>query len=547
MDNDTRIEQPLLHNAEHILIEDDGEVDAIDEEKREMKNQAADSLDETSNQSSIVQSSLSTSAHMVVHHVTSALSYMASGLLGLLLFLIMSELVLSCVATVVNWFDVVLETHVEGENVYKETTLLTVNLMDFLRFFYNSDCHIFWSIFVTFVALTSPFMRVALQCISLCIIVDILLFARQNSGSISDSFKNWANMRWSIVGFQLFHLAPHFYKYTGTAIYLGAFFIAITSIDLLINDVKISIKLPFGVGGILFYIAQLCSQITNALAMYKLEKMIQDKNHQHQKLEINDNENSDSISEENKTEVGENEVYADEDEFVEFHDPHENAVTEAEEIQVLVVDNHRPVLSDNTRKIASFLAALSLVTGTVVWFLPVMSIEYYGLESNFLEEGDLSKKYTIWDLFWEAYKAIDGDMIAVGILGLFVIETIVLPAIALALSLALLESRSRTGSSKWRNIALILQYIRPFMNLESLIAAVITFGGSIETLAEYLFNDFDICQEIEVKSDTSCLSINCKFLAGTWVLLTYQLALMAFIILILPVPTLAGVKNQVNR
>ena len=534
MDSDTRIEQPLLHDAEHILIDDDEGVDEIEEEKRELHKQneaSASSNGSTSsnNQSPAQSLSLSTSNP---RNSFSMLSYTTSGLLGFIVLLVMTALVLSCVATVVNWFDVVLEKYVEGQSVHEEYTVWEVDLMDFLRFFYRSDCNGFWSFLITVTGLTMPFMRFGLQLVAIALLVDILIVRRQRIvSSDSNSVIQWASARWTIVRFQVFQLAPLCYKWTGTVLYVGAFFLAVASVDFVVDDVTFKVKIPFGAGGVLFYIAQFLSQIVNLLMMYKLNHTINTENAQYQPL---DSENYEDVNVRDKQDNNDKtEIIDDEDEFFEFHDSRE--CVEVHPVESLAI-SHRDTLSNKTRMVASFLAALSLITGTIVWFIPLVSIDYDGLEANFME-GDLSEDYTIWALYWEAYKAVDSDMTAIAILGLFVIETIVLPVIALALSLALLESESRIGFTSRKNIALMLHNIRPFMNLESLVTAVILFGASIEQVAEYVFNDFEFCQQLGEKG-ASCLSINCKFLAGTWILLIYLLALTGFNILVLPVPKL---------
>lgn len=529
------ISQPLLDDAEQLILSEDHHDDEIEESKREIQQQQQ--------QSAVVQLNEENETGLSIGN---SLSYLMTGYLCVITVLLLAQFVLATVSTTIDWFKVVLRVYTsDNSSSHREIVLMEDRMMDFLRYWYNSDAGNFWSFLMTVFTLTIPFMRVSLQCCTVIIILQIVLFGDSylpsnygrinnaggdgsdgNANSCSGSWWAWSNIRWSILRGQAFFVSPLFGKTTGTSIYVGAFVLVVATVELKTSDGSVfKVAIPFEEGGMLFYASQLCSQLAAVFLMLKLEKIFSVRS-----------KSSRSSNDELKV-IGE-------DEFIEYHDEatcvteevasqDENRGGEKEEY-FHTLDGKYKEQGKLYRNITNLLAVISFVTGVMVWFFPLMKIEYSGLEASFFDEDDISEEYTFWSIIYESYKAIDDEMNAGALFALFLFEAVILPPVVLGLSLALHETRH---SSETRELLVrTILYLRVFMNIESFYAGVIIFVASIEPVANYLFNDFDLCEELNEKSDENCLLLNCKIMAGTWILTAYTLSLVAFNAIVVPLP-----------
>jgi len=496
------MEQPLLSAAENSIL-DEGEVDEIEESKRQ--NSVTSYASSNENEADAGPSTKSR-----------AFTYLTSGTLGVfsLLFVLLFSLTISALAT--NWIEVRLDAYEEGSSSHTQTTILELTEIDFVKLFLDSDCHIFYALCITSQTVMATFLKLVLQGLSGFLYLSMLLFKDNEIG--------WAERRWNMFRNQSYYVSVFFMKLTQIPIYIGGFLVAVSTLKFHIESSVIETKFLVEAGLVLYVLATLISQLMLALMTWKIECIVEDHN------TISRDQNGGNVSVDRSksfTSVAPTEGYDTETEG-EFYETEDYRASE----QVHVNDETTSMKMKRYK--TNFLGALAFVTGIVMWFLPILKVEYNDLESNFLNEDDRVVEYTIWSLLHEVYESLqmENELASFFLMSWFVIESIMLPVIVLVLSLALSKSRSK---AKIR-IASIIRFSRIFMNVDSLFFGVLFFGASVEKVFYYVFDDFDVCDSLIDKTDTPCISINCKFMTGTWILLFYMLSLNFYTFMVTPVP-----------
>ena len=148
------------------MLSEDHHDDEIEESKREIQHQQQ--------QSAVVQLNEGNATGLSIGN---SLSSLMTGYLGVITVLLLAQFILATVSTTIDWFKVVLRVYTsDNSSSHREIVLLEDRMMDFLRYWYNSDAGNFWSFLMTVFTLTIPFMRVSLQCCTVIIILQIVLF-----------------------------------------------------------------------------------------------------------------------------------------------------------------------------------------------------------------------------------------------------------------------------------------------------------------------------------------------------------------------------------
>lgn len=337
---------------------------------------------------------------------------------------------------------------------------------------------------------------------------------------------DWKNLKWKLLELQVYQISPLLSKLTGALIYALLLLLAVTTIDFNLHDennTTFKVRVPLEGGSFTFFLASLASISVGNLLMHQMDRILEEVrlergcgNAIHQTIAANECTDCDEYTE---------------------HLAQEHPLTSS-----LPQTSSQSRSSGDWRgksEMLNFLAVAAFTTGIMVWFSPVVEVKYYGVDAVLMDET--STQYYLWGLFRYVYNSIDYRTDAVFMFSCLAVEVVVLPNAALALALALKECR--TGSTTSARVALMLQYVRPCMNLESFVIGLLIFGSTAEYVFDYTFNDmYDICKVGELQQST-CLALSLSFMEGTWMLVIFSLSLVTFVTMVLPVPALSKYCN----
>uniref|UniRef100_A0A7S2L4K0 Transmembrane protein n=1 Tax=Leptocylindrus danicus TaxID=163516 RepID=A0A7S2L4K0_9STRA len=503
-------------------------------------------------------------------------SYISLGICGCTVFMILFEVFMVATFMSMIWSSVVLRTYSDSNRVYKEVTLEEYDIDSILKTFQESDVNNALWFFLCMLIYFTPIAKIVLQILALAVMyagpppattvhglnAPLLIRGVSDSSSSADDSSSsstsstqqqrsglcgssissiaWQNRKWKLVELYVYQISPVLTKLTGAVIYAFLLLLAVTSVDFHLSDennTTYQIRVPLEGGSFTFFLASLASISVGNLLMHQMDRILEEV-----RLEGGGGECGNAAR---QTTAGADTECPDcDDEYTENLAQEQQSPRPTSTLQQTSASPPQQSRSSGewhvNKDVLNVLAVAAFSTGVVVWFSPVVEVKYYGPEAVLLEEQ--STQYYLWNLFRYVYKSVDYRMDAVFLFACLVTEVVVLPNAVFALTLALKECQTRSTTSA--RIASILQYVRPFMNLESFVIGLLIFGSTVEYVFDYTFNDmYNICSVAGMKNQTMCLGMSVSFLEGTWLLVIFSLSLVTFVSLLLPVSRLSNYRN----
>jgi len=157
--------------------------------------------------------------------------------------------------------------------------------------------------------------------------------------------------------------------------------------------------------------------------------------------------------------------------------------------------------------------------------MPVIRFEYVGLGATYLEES--YSDLTVYQVAIGIWQDLAQKNVAALITSALLLKIMVCPIATLVLTVL-----SRLAYNGLRQVDWVVHralcYTSYFSNTLIFVITTIMFAENIESISEYLFDEYKICKIFHDRVNDDCLIIKGKLLAGTWVCLAQALSLEIF-------------------
>lgn len=168
--------------------------------------------------------------------------------------------------------------------------------------------------------------------------------------------------------------------------------------------------------------------------------------------------------------------------------------------------------------------------------LPLLRITYQGLAAEFMQ--NVEHDIYLWQLpllLWHPCE--DNKWMVVVSEGVLILQTAIIPLVALACGLMSLKQASISKSCHYRKYLL---YLHPMVNGITLALTVVLFVPGLETITHYLLNDDNhddrsegFCEKFDETVGEPCLAVDGIILPGAWFFLVQSVLLEVFCFLTL--------------